>query len=171
MRAQREEVERIELAPPTSPVTEFTRIDTGSRTVWVQPLTPAHTDGDVVVWIDGILVAGDVLEEGTLWLEGADVVSWAANLDALAQRQPAVVIASHGGLPEPGRRASLLRLHRDALQRAIRYAATLRDEDDIDTSSFADLQGRYAAWGVDELAFDTWIAQAIEAARNSGRTP
>jgi len=170
MRAQRAEVERIVLAPPTAPVNDFMRIDVGSRTVWVQPLGPAHTDGDVVVWIDGILVAGDVVEEGLLWLEGADVETWAANLDALAQRGPALVIPAHGGMPESIDRAALLHLHRDALMRAYIVASMLRDGGAPDLSSFADLRERYAEWGVDAEAFDAWIASAISAARRPGGT-
>jgi len=168
--AQRREVDRIVLSPPTSPVSDFRRIDVGNRTVWVQPLGPAHTDGDVVVWIDGILVAGDVIEEGTLWLEGADIESWAATLEALAARGPALVIPAHGGLPESTNRAALLHLHRDALMRVSDYARNLRPGAEISTTLFADLRERYAEIGVGADAFDTWIAAAIQAARTSGGT-
>lgn len=169
-RAQRSEVDRIVLSPPASPVDDFKRIDVGNRTVWVQPLEPAHTDGDVVVWIDGILVAGDVVEEGTLWLEGADVESWAATLEALAARGPALVIPAHGGLPESTDRAALLHLHRDALMRVSDMARNMRPGAEVSMPLFADLRERYAEMGVSAEAFDTWIAEAITAARTSGGT-
>lgn len=165
-RAQRAEAERIQLAPPTVPVADYRRIDVGGRTVWVQPLPPAHTDGDVVAWIDGILVAGDVIEEGTLWLEGADVRSWALTLHDLARRGPALVIPAHGGLPESIDRAALLHLHRDALTEAVREADKMRPGDLPSADAFAELRADYAEWGVEADAFDAWILKAITAARD-----
>jgi glyoxylase-like metal-dependent hydrolase (beta-lactamase superfamily II) len=164
-RAQRLEVERVELTPPTEAVPDFRRIDVGSRTVWVQPLAPAHTDGDVVVWIDGVLVAGDVLEEGLLWIEGADISGWARTLSELADRGPALAIPSHGGLPESIDRAALLHLQRDVMSRVVATALLGRAEGEIDLAGFADLRDRFAEWGVGGEAFDAWVLRAVEVAR------
>jgi glyoxylase-like metal-dependent hydrolase (beta-lactamase superfamily II) len=164
-RAQRAEVERVEPAPPTEAVPEFRRIDAGSRTVWVQPLPPAHTDGDVVVWIDGILVAGDVVEEGLLWIEGADVPGWARTLSELADRGPALVIPSHGGLPDSSDRAALLHLQRDLMSRVMATTLLARPEGEVDLAGYADLRERFADWGVEGEAFDAWVLRAVEIAR------
>lgn len=176
-RAQRAEVERVDPAPPTAAVADFMRLDVGSRTVWIQPLDPAHTDGDVVVWIDGILVAGDVVEEGLLWIEGADVEGWARTLSALAARGPALVIPAHGGLPETIDRAALLHLQRDALNLVVAVARRVGPEAEIDPSglegeladefaeALAKLRARFAEWGVEADAFDAWVVRAVAAAR------
>lgn len=164
-RAQRAEVDRIEPAPPTESVSEFRRIDVGSRTVWVQPLAPAHTDGDVVVWIDGILVAGDVVEEGLLWIEGADVAGWTRTLAELAGRGPALVIPAHGGLPESIDRAELLHLQRDAMAQVMSVALLAEPGTEVNLDGFSGLRERFAEWGVGGEAFDAWVLRAVEAAR------
>jgi len=169
-RAQRVEAGRIRIAPPTVPVSDFRRLDVGNRTVWIQPVGPAHTDGDVVVWIDGILVAGDIVEEGTLWLDGADVRAWASTLGDLAGRGPGLVIPSHGGLPETADRAALLHLHRDALQAAVAHGSRTNAAGaavELDLSAFADLRARFSEWGVGGEAFDAWMVRAVEAVRES----
>jgi glyoxylase-like metal-dependent hydrolase (beta-lactamase superfamily II) len=165
IRAQRSEADRVRVVAPDSPVESFERIDVGSRTVWLQSLPPAHTDGDMVVWIDGILVAGDLVEEGLPWIEGADIESWARVLADLAARGPALVIAGHGGRPESSERAALLHLQRDALVRSVTEARRLRDGGGANGDAFADLRVRFAEWGVEGKAFDEWMASAVAAAR------
>jgi len=167
-RAQRVEAARVRVVPPTVAVPEFRRIDVGSRAVWIQPVGPAHTEGDVVVWIDGILVAGDIVEEGLLWIEGADLEAWASALTGLARRGPAMVIPAHGGLPESVDRAALLHLQRDALQAAVAHARLTEPNAEIDPADFAELRAEFAEWGVGREAFDAWIVRAIRSARRSG---
>ncbi len=175
-RAQRAETDRVRVVPPTMPVSDFRRIDVGARAVWIQPVGRAHTDGDVVVWIDGILVTGDIVEEGLLWIEDADVREWAGVLTGLARRGPAMVIPAHGGLPRSVDRAALLHLQRDALQAAVARALLTEPDTTVDPADFADLRSEFRAWGVSREAFDAWIVRAIDAARNpppqvSGTSP
>lgn len=168
---QRGEVDRVEIVAPDVSVETFERIDVGSRAVWLQSLPPAHTEGDMVVWIDGILVAGGLVEEGLPRLEGADLESWAQVLVDLAARGPALVVAGHGGRPESDERAALLHLQRDVLLRAVTGARMLREGAVIDPEAFADLRVRFAQWGVEADAFDEWMARAVEAAREGSGAP
>lgn len=120
------ELERLRIVPATETFTERMSMDLGGRTVVLLPLGPAHTPGDAAVWLpeEEIVAVGDLLEEGELWLEGADVEGWTRALDALAALDPRIVLPSHGGVSEDG---ALLAAGRAQL----RDEAAVRDSTDI----------------------------------------
>lgn len=92
------ELEGLRIAPPLETFRATTELDLGGRSVTLIPLGPAHTPGDAIVWLpaDGIVAVGDLLEEGELWLEGADLPGWIRALDALAELGAATLLPSHG---------------------------------------------------------------------------
>ena len=98
------ELEALRVLPPTETFAERAELDLGGRRAVVLAMGPAHTPGDAAVWLpdDGILAVGDLLEEGELWLEGADVAGWTRALDALAALGARVVVPSHGSPSEDG---------------------------------------------------------------------
>jgi glyoxylase-like metal-dependent hydrolase (beta-lactamase superfamily II) len=75
-----------------------TTLDLGDRTVRLIPVGPAHTEGDLAVWVDDVRVAavGDLLEEAAPWIDGADLHGWSEALAAVRALSPEHVVASHG---------------------------------------------------------------------------
>jgi cyclase len=99
-----EVLEGVELTPPEITFRDRVSIELGGRRVEVVHVGPAHTAGDVVVHLpdDGIVAVGDLVEEGTPWIEGARIVGWARALERVAAFQPEHVLPSHGRLQGPG---------------------------------------------------------------------
>ena len=92
----------VVLTPPTHEVSTRMSLDIGGRDVELIPVGPAHTDGDMVVFVPDarVWLMGDIIEHtfpptfGT----GCHPLRWADSLDALiAEMQPAdVLIPGHG---------------------------------------------------------------------------
>lgn len=125
------EMESLEVVLPTEVFRERTTLDLGDRTAVLLPLGPAHTPGDAAVWLpeERVLGAGDLLESGELWLEGADVVGWTRALDALAALEPAVIVASHGAISRDG---ALLAAGREQLRAAVGGSQGVAAQDSTD---------------------------------------
>lgn len=81
-------------------VADTLRLDLGGREVLLVPVGPAHTPGDLVVHLpaSGITAVGDLVEEGELWLEGADIPGWVDALDRVLALEPRIVLPGHGGV-------------------------------------------------------------------------
>jgi glyoxylase-like metal-dependent hydrolase (beta-lactamase superfamily II) len=104
----------VSLRAPDRPVTDTTTLEVGGRSVRVIPLGPAHTHGDVVVWVPdaGVLFAGDLLFiDGTPIMWAGPTASWISACDTMLGLDPAVVIPGHG----PATDASGIRAVRDYL--------------------------------------------------------
>ena len=93
----------IELTPPTTVIDDDTTIDLGDRSVELLYVGPAHTEGDVAVWLeeDGVLFTGDVLfhECAPIGWEGS-YAAWIDALERLAALEPDVVVPGHGPLTD-----------------------------------------------------------------------
>lgn len=109
--ASRLAASRAELAPwidaQTQLVTPDEWIDgarelvVGGRRLLLQPLGPAHTPEDLVLFLpdERVLFAGDMVFRGRIPFVGqADSRQWIAALDTLLRMQPQVVVPGHGPL-------------------------------------------------------------------------
>jgi glyoxylase-like metal-dependent hydrolase (beta-lactamase superfamily II) len=87
---------------PDRPVEQADTLRLGGRQVVLLAPGPAHTPGDLLVWLpaERVLFAGDILiEDGvTMVVDGATPVLLRA-LDAIDRLAPAVVVPGHGALP------------------------------------------------------------------------
>ena len=126
------ELDSLRVVLPDETVGEPVSLDLGGRTARLLPMGPAHTPGDLAVWLPeaGILAAGDLVEDGRPWLDGADLPGWAAALTALVDLEPRIVLPGHGE-PEAGteretRLLTLLRALVDDPRPGARVAATPR---------------------------------------------
>ena len=107
---------------PDRPVTTADTLRLGGTVIVAAHLGPAHTPGDLVVWIPGrkVLFAGDLLvEDGvSMMVDGNSRVMLAA-MDALRSFGAAVVVPGHGRVPAvPAELEDSTR----------RYVAALREE-------------------------------------------
>jgi glyoxylase-like metal-dependent hydrolase (beta-lactamase superfamily II) len=88
------------LAPVTPNVTVSERMSIirGGREVQIIYPGPAHTPGDLVVWLpkERILVTGDLLQPNQPYMGDGTLDNWAVVLDSLKGMNPAVVLPGHG---------------------------------------------------------------------------
>jgi glyoxylase-like metal-dependent hydrolase (beta-lactamase superfamily II) len=124
--ASRLQASRAELAPWIDAQTELvvpdqwidgpTELVVGGTRLHLQPVGPAHTPEDVVVFLPGeqVLFAGDMVFRGRIPFVGqADSRGWIAALDTLLEMQAKVVVPGHGALSTTARED--LQLTRDYL--------------------------------------------------------
>ncbi len=124
--AARLRASRIDLAPWIDESTELvvpdqwvdgpTELVIGGQRLLLQPVGPAHTAEDLVVFLpsEGILFAGDTVFRGRIPFVGqADSGKWIAALDTLLKMEPRVLLPGHGPISTQAR--ADLQLTRDYL--------------------------------------------------------
>ena len=156
-RAQLRELETLEVLPPGELVSDRLTLDLGGREVLVLHPGPAHTDGDLVVWVPDarFLAAGDLLEEGPLWLDGADVRGWSEALRTLRDLGAGRVLPAHGRhRPDAG----LLAAHADLLGAAVDLADGEAPDSAAWVGALSRHRGPLAAYGVEDEAFEAYVA-------------
>jgi glyoxylase-like metal-dependent hydrolase (beta-lactamase superfamily II) len=111
---------------PDRPVESVDTLRVGDRTLVLFATGPAHTPGDLLVWLpaERVLFTGDILiEDGvTMIVDGATPVLLRA-LDAIERLNPAVAVPGHGAIPgEPQRLVDSTRSYVRALRAEMRVA-------------------------------------------------
>jgi glyoxylase-like metal-dependent hydrolase (beta-lactamase superfamily II) len=89
----------IELTRPTRTFEGHDELVAGGRRVELIQVGPAHTTGDLIVWIPDarVVVAADVMFVGVAPVMWAGPVSnWVAALDRIAELDPVAVVPGHG---------------------------------------------------------------------------
>ena len=88
----------ITAVPPNVTVTDRMTLIRGGREIVIFHPGPAHTAGDLVVWLpkEKILVTGDMLQPNLPYLGDGFIPQWANALDSLKAMGPAVVLPGHG---------------------------------------------------------------------------
>ncbi|RSM73180.1 hypothetical protein DMB66_03920 [Actinoplanes sp. ATCC 53533] len=131
-------------------VTGPTVLDVGGRSVEVLPLGPAHTRGDVVVWVpeSRTLFAGDLLFiGGTPMMWSGPIGNWVAACDHMLALEPATVVPGHGPVTGPAG----IRQVRDYLTFLDGYARSSLAAGRSWREAAAEVDlGPYAAWGESE---------------------
>ncbi len=104
----------IDPAPPTTIIDRDTELDLGGTVAHLLYVGPAHTAGDVVVYLaeEGVVFTGDILFNRCtpIGWEGT-FAGWIAALERLEALEPAVVVPGHGPLGD----VSSLRQQREYL--------------------------------------------------------
>ena len=136
----------IELVPPSETFTGSTELFVGSRRVELVEVGPAHTRGDVMVFVPDArtVFTGDILfaqAHPILW-EGP-AANWIAACDAVLERSPQIVVSGHG--PVTGIEA--VRATRD-------YLVWIRDE--AEKRYAAGLSVEEAAQDLDLGPYEEW---------------
>lgn len=93
------EFDQVRLTPPNLTVESGCNLYLGNLEVQVRHLGPAHTPGDLVVWVpdEGVLFAGDLVFNG--WFPtaaDADIHGWVRCLSALESYPVRLVVPGHG---------------------------------------------------------------------------
>jgi glyoxylase-like metal-dependent hydrolase (beta-lactamase superfamily II) len=95
---QAEQLRALELVPPSRVFADTLTVAGSERVVRLLALGPAHTRGDVVVWLpaERIAAVGDLVEDAYPWIEGANVRGWAGALERILSLEAAVLLPAHG---------------------------------------------------------------------------
>lgn len=146
--AGRLQASRAELAPWIDADTQLvtpdqwldgpTELVLGGVRIQVQPVGPAHTPEDLVVFLPGerVLFAGDMVFRGRVPFVGqADSRQWIAALDLLLKMNPEVVVPGHGALSTSAR---------DDLQLTRDYLAFLRESMGVAAREMEPFEEAYA---------------------------
>ena len=98
--------------PPDSVVDDVAVLDVGGRQVTLTHLGRGHTDGDLVVAVDDVVFAGDLVEEGAPpAMEDAFPLEWPATLTAVLGLVHGPVVPGHGDVVD----AAFVAAQRDEL--------------------------------------------------------
>lgn len=98
--------EKTQLVVPDEWVDGASELVVGGQRLVLQPVGPAHTPEDLVVYLpsERVLFAGDMVFRGRIPFVGqADSRQWIAALDTLLKMEPRVVVPGHGGLSTEAR--------------------------------------------------------------------
>ena len=87
----------VEIVPPEHVFEDRLEINMGDRVVRLTYLGRGHTDNDIVIDVDDVTFAGDLVEEGAPPQFGdAYPRDWLATLDSLADHVRGTVVPGHG---------------------------------------------------------------------------
>lgn len=162
------ELAQIAPPPPTRMVTDRLQLMVGAHRVQLIYLGPAHTQGDVIVYLPdlGILAAGDLLEAGLPYFEDAYPRGWQRAIARIAALRPTVIVPSHGPV---ARDHALLDEARRLLSMITEYAAATPDVDDPDMRRpqvWQQLEQHWGSrYGVSVSSFTATMRTAIARAR------
>ena len=152
----------LELIPPDVTVDGVLTLHLGGRSVRIHPVGPAHTEGDVVVEVvgTGIVAVGDLLEEGTPYIDDADLAGWARALEYVAGLEPTVVVPAHGSVQRSGGLLAWQTAFFAAAAEAANAVAAGEDPE-VAASRLAGFGGDFASVGVDGERFAAFVRRVI----------
>jgi cyclase len=119
---------------PDRPVTGWDTLRLGGRTAVVIHPGPAHSRGDLMLWLprERVLFAGDILVgDGVTMVVDGSSGALLATLDLIDSLAPRVVVPGHGSIPEDPRSITAstreyITALRDGMRRAVQRGLTLR---------------------------------------------
>lgn len=180
--AQLAQLTQLDLIAPDLVFEQRLELRVGAREVHLLHFGPAHTRGDVIVYLpaEGIMAVGDLLEHGLPWFGDGYPAGWAATLDSIAALEPAVLVPSHGAVE---RTDELLRDERELLDLVVAHAraatgtGTSREQAMASLAVPETMLRRFETrYGVSRTAFDTGVREAVgrafdELTAGGARTP
>lgn len=152
-------LDTLRLTEPDLLIADRMTVDLGGMVVEIHHAGPAHTPGDLIVTVPalGIVASGDLLEDGALWLRGANVAGWRKVLEQLRASAPAVLLPSHGKVHRDHR---LLDTQSAFLDDLVALGATLTARDTAAVIAGMDThRGPLDAWGVSGERFDAVVLE------------
>lgn len=95
-------LEGFSLTLPEITISDTMTLHAGGKTIYASYAgNPAHTDGDIFVYLpsEGILFAGDLLYNSRLpWLADGDTSGWIKTLDSLSAIDARICVPGHGSV-------------------------------------------------------------------------
>lgn len=115
----------VEIVPPVVTFQSTLTLFLDDRRLDLTWLGRGHTDNDVIVTVDDVCFAGDLVEEGAPPAFGDSFPQdWVATLDRLIEVLPPTVVPGHGDVVGP----DFVRVQRESINQAIRHLQTRAGE-------------------------------------------
>jgi glyoxylase-like metal-dependent hydrolase (beta-lactamase superfamily II) len=96
----REKARGTRVTIPDHPIGDLHVLELGGTRIEIIRFGPAHSPGDISVWLpgEGVLIAGDIAFHQRLLgiFPDTDVAGWIESFDKMAALQPTIVIPGHG---------------------------------------------------------------------------
>ena len=120
------EIEEVEITPPERVFSDRASLLIG-REVRLSHHGKAHTDSDVVVRVDDVLFAGDIVEEGAPpGFDDSFPVAWPETLGMVLSEPAGVIVPGHGTVVD----AEFADTQREELSRVAELARAVLDDPD-----------------------------------------
>lgn len=117
--ANRPDFEAVVVTPPEFTFEEDMSLEIGGRHIELRHLGLGHTDSDVVVAIDDVVFAGDLVEEGAdPYFGDGFPIAWVNTLDRMILSLRGPVVPGHGDVVD----ADYVRDQREKISRAVEHA-------------------------------------------------
>lgn len=117
--------EAVVITPPEVTFETSLVLSLGERPITLTHLGRGHTDNDIVIEVDDVLFAGDLVEEGAPPQFGdAYPTHWLDTLDRLIDRSPGTIVPGHGDIVGVG----FVETQREQIARAIGGEAVFPDQ-------------------------------------------
>ncbi|HEX5131451.1 MAG TPA: MBL fold metallo-hydrolase [Candidatus Krumholzibacteria bacterium] len=117
------------LTLPTRTFTDQLTLRQGERVIEVRHFGPAVTRGDVIVYLpaEGVLAAGDLVDNPVPFAYGCNTEGWIAALDSIRALKPKTIVPGHGELVTDGgeQLARVLTALRDQARAAVANGESL----------------------------------------------
>jgi len=122
-----ESIATLTPVPPTMTVASRITLSRGGRDIVILHPGPAHTAGDLVVWLpkERILVTGDLLQPNLPYMGDGFFPQWADAIDSLRALGPTMVLPGHGDAITD---LAVVERQRDYLRDIYAQTATLKKE-------------------------------------------
>ena len=167
-RAQIDELRSMELIPPTRTIDRELDLVVGERRVRILHFGPAHTAGDVVVYLPeaGIAAVGDLLEGAFPYAADGDPAGWAAVLEAVGALTVRVILPGRGSVQRDGRLLDLQRrLFEEASVAAHGQACGDNSTGATSSTGLAAVREEFEVLlGISASRFDTSFAEVVDRA-------
>ena len=118
-KANRPHFEEVVVTPPEFTFEEETSLEIGGRHIDLRHLGLGHTDSDIVITVDGVLFAGDLVEQGAdPYFGDAFPIDWLNTLDRMMLMLRGPVVPGHGDIVD----ADYVRRQRETTAAAVAQA-------------------------------------------------
>lgn len=108
--------EAVQITPPNETFTHDMGFTVGGRHLDLRFLGRGHTDSDIVILVDDVMFAGDLIEEGAPPSFGDSYPrAWVHTLERVADLAPGTVVPGHGDIVDRG----FVAAQRDEIRAAI----------------------------------------------------
>ncbi len=120
----RRQVEAVAITLPDVVFEDHLELDLGDRRIRLDHLGRGHTDNDIVIRVDDIVFAGDLIEESAppIFYDGWPL-EWADTLDRMAADEFRIAVPGHGDVMGP----DAVRAQRKDIAAIVALARTIHD--------------------------------------------
>jgi len=145
-------LQNVKIRPPDVVFDREAKLDLGGATARLFWISPAHTKGDELIYIeeDGVLIPGDIVQKGIFPImpnADASIKGWLAILDNVEALHPKFIVPDHGAPIVDASQVATQRAYLLAMQsRALELKKQGVSADDAGKTVTGELKAKYPDW-------------------------